>query len=192
MSVFSAHAQHNSRVSLCSPKWSSDRWGLIALFAKGRSFELFGEGRAAPVVLGDKVVGREDVSMKLEESTLWNTSVQFLSVCSALSIALLFDSHCTNNNKQRFNAFLRGMKAEDERYIEVLAPDLPCFAGTQLAINIKLRRALTSAGEAHPDVAVVGGAVLRQARQEKERTCRASSSWPSRLEGDGARRASNS
>ena len=36
------------------------------------------------------------------------------------------------------------------RRTELLAQDLPCFAGIQLAIDITLRTPLTSAGEAHP------------------------------------------
>ena len=54
-----------------------------------------------------------------------------------------------------FNAFLRdmnvGVPARDGRRIEVLAQDLPCYAVTQLAIDITLRAPLTSAGEAHPE-----------------------------------------
>ena len=51
-----------------------------------------------------------------------------------------------------FNAFLRdmnvGVPATDTRRIEVLAQDLPCFAGAQLAVDIMLRSALTRNGEA--------------------------------------------
>ena len=47
----------------------------------------------------------------------------------------------------RYSAFLRdmnvGVRAPDERVIEVLAQDLPCFGGAQLAIDIKLRCALS-------------------------------------------------
>ena len=43
-----------------------------------------------------------------------------------------------------------GVPATDTRRIEVLAQDLPCFAGAQLAVDITLRSALTSNGEAQP------------------------------------------
>ena len=73
-----------------------------------------------------------------------------------------------------FNAFLRdmnvGVPASDGRRIEVFAQDLPCYAGTQLAIDITLRALLTSAGEAHPGAADTDGAVLIQARRDKETT----------------------
>ena len=53
-----------------------------------------------------------------------------------------------------FNAFLRdrnvGVPADDPRRIEVLAQDLPCFAGAQLAVDITLRSVLTSNGEPRP------------------------------------------
>ena len=72
-----------------------------------------------------------------------------------------------------FNVLLRDMNvdvpASDGRRIEVLAQDLPCFSGTQLAIDITLRSPLTSAGEAHPNAADTDGAVLFQARRETER-----------------------
>ena len=45
-----------------------------------------------------------------------------------------------------------------------------CFSGTHLAIDITLRSPLTSAGEAHPSAADTDGAVLLQARRDKERT----------------------
>ena len=52
----------------------------------------------------------------------------------------------------RQNVFLRDMNinvaAQDSRRIEVLAQDLPCFSGAQLAVDITLRSALTSNGEA--------------------------------------------
>ena len=60
--------------------------------------------------------------------------------------------------------------AQDSRRIEVLAQDLPCFSGAQLAVDITLRSALTSNGEAHPQAADVDGAVLIQARHDKEST----------------------
>ena len=62
----------------------------------------------------------------------------------------------------KFNAFLRdmnlGVHGDDERRIEVLAQDLPCFKGAQLAVDITLRSALSASGEAQP-----GAAVLAQA-----------------------------
>ena len=63
-----------------------------------------------------------------------------------------------------------GVPARDGRRIEVLAQDLPCYAGTHLAIDITLRAPLTSAGEAHPGAADTDGAVLIQARKDKETT----------------------
>ena len=71
----------------------------------------------------------------------------------------------------RYNAFLRDMNvcvpANDERRIEVLAQDLPCFGGTQLAVDITLRSA---SGEPQPHAADVDGAVLLTARRDKEAT----------------------
>ena len=57
--------------------------------------------------------------------------------------------------------------ALDSRRIEVLAQDLPCFSGAQLAVDITLCSALTSDGEAH-QAADVDGAVLILARHDKE------------------------
>ena len=54
----------------------------------------------------------------------------------------------------RFNALLRdmnvGVPAADNRRIEILAQDLPCFGGAQLAVDVTLRGVLSSAGEPHP------------------------------------------
>ena len=51
----------------------------------------------------------------------------------------------------KFNACLRDMNlsvpGNDERRIEVLAQDVPCFNGAQLAIDITLRSALGASGE---------------------------------------------
>ena len=58
--------------------------------------------------------------------------------------------------------------ATDERRIEVLAQDLPCFGGSQLAIDVTLRSALGRTGEAQPNAAATDGAVLTQARVDKE------------------------
>ena len=74
----------------------------------------------------------------------------------------------------RFNAFMRdmniGVGATDGRRIEVLAQDLPCFGGAQLAVDVTLRCALTRTGEPHPHAADVDGAVLVKARHDKETT----------------------
>ena len=72
----------------------------------------------------------------------------------------------------RFNAFLRdmniGVGANDGRRIEVLAQDLPCFGRAQLAVDATLRCALARTGEPHPRAADEDGAVLAQARHDKE------------------------
>ena len=72
----------------------------------------------------------------------------------------------------RFDAHLRDMNvdvaASDGRRIEVLAQDLPCFGGAQLAVDITLRCVLTRAGEPHRNAADVDGAVLVDARRDKE------------------------
>ena len=60
----------------------------------------------------------------------------------------------------RYNALLRDMN------IEVLAEDLPCFGGAQLAVDITLRSVLGSSGEPQPHAA----AVLSTARKDKEAT----------------------
>ena len=63
-----------------------------------------------------------------------------------------------------------GVRASDERRNEVLAQDLPCFGGAQLAIDITLRGVLSSFGEPHSNAADVDGAVLARARADKEAT----------------------
>ena len=72
----------------------------------------------------------------------------------------------------KFNAALRdmnlGVPGADERWIEVLAQDLPCFGGAQLAIDITLRSALCATGEPQPGAAEVDGAVLVRAWRDKE------------------------
>ena len=74
----------------------------------------------------------------------------------------------------KFNAFLRdmnlGVRGDDERRIEVLVQDLPCFTGAQLAVDITLRSTLSASGEAQPGAAEEDGAVLAQARRDKEAT----------------------
>ena len=52
-----------------------------------------------------------------------------------------------------------GVPSADERRIEVLAQDLPCF-GAQLAVDVTLRSPLRSTGEPHPNAADVNGAML--------------------------------
>ena len=72
----------------------------------------------------------------------------------------------------KFNALLRDMNvrvaSSDARWIEVLAQDLPCFGGSQLAVDVTLRSALTRSGEAQPGAAEEDGAILLQARVDKE------------------------
>ena len=72
------------------------------------------------------------------------------------------------------SAFLKDLNvnvsAEDSRRIEVFAQDLPCYGGVQLAVDVTLRSVLTGEGEAHPGAADSDGAVLAQARHDKERT----------------------
>ena len=58
--------------------------------------------------------------------------------------------------------------ASDEREIEVLASGLPLHHGGQLAVDITLRCALNSFGEATPNAATVNGATLFRARRDKE------------------------
>ena len=73
----------------------------------------------------------------------------------------------------RQNVFPRDMNvnvlAQDSRQIEVLAQG-PCHGGIQLAVDITLRSAVSCVGEAHPHAADHDGAVLLQARQDKEAT----------------------
>ena len=61
-----------------------------------------------------------------------------------------------------------GRPGGDERRIEVLAQDLLCFDGAQLAVDITLRTALCATGEPQPGAAEVCGAVLVRARRDKE------------------------
>ena len=60
--------------------------------------------------------------------------------------------------------------ANDGRRIEVLAQDLPCFGGAQLAVDVTLRCALARTGEPHSRGADEDGTVLAQARHDKETT----------------------
>ena len=74
----------------------------------------------------------------------------------------------------RYNAYLRdmniGVSSGDERRVEVLAQDLPCFGGAQLAVDVTLVSALCSSGEPQPHAAEVDGVVLERARHVKEAT----------------------
>ena len=58
--------------------------------------------------------------------------------------------------------------SSDARRIEVLAQDFPCFGGSQVAVDVTLRSALTRSGEAQPGAAEEDGAILLQARVDKE------------------------
>ena len=75
----------------------------------------------------------------------------------------------------RFNALLRdmnvGVAASDARRIEVLAQNLPCFRGSQLAVDVTLRSALGCSGETQQGAADIDGAILLQARRDKETSC---------------------
>ena len=62
-----------------------------------------------------------------------------------------------------------GVPAADNRRIEILAQDLPCFGGAQLAVDVTLRGCLSSAGEPHPRAADIDGVILSEARRDKER-----------------------
>ena len=72
-----------------------------------------------------------------------------------------------------FNTFLRdmiiGVRAADDRRI-VLAQDLPCFGGAQLAVDVTLCGVLSGAGEPHPHAADVDAAVLLEVQRDKETT----------------------
>ena len=72
----------------------------------------------------------------------------------------------------RLNAKLRDMNidvpATDERAIEVLASGLELNHGAQLAVDITVRSAVTACGRARPNAAAVDGAVLEEARHQKE------------------------
>ena len=71
----------------------------------------------------------------------------------------------------RQNVFVRDVNVEvgvdDARQIEVLAQDLLCYGGVQMAVDITLRSVLTCQGEAHAHAAD-DGAMLTKARADKE------------------------
>ena len=56
----------------------------------------------------------------------------------------------------------------DEREVEVLAAGPPIRHGAQLAVDITLRSVLTCCGAPRPNAAAVNGAILTQARRDKE------------------------
>ena len=74
----------------------------------------------------------------------------------------------------RYNAYFRDTNIEvstmDELRVEVLAQDLPCFGGAQLAVDVTLVSASCSTGEPQPHAAEVDGAVLGRAPHVKEAT----------------------
>ena len=55
-----------------------------------------------------------------------------------------------------------------EREVEVLDSSLPLQHGSQLAVDVILRCALTACGRARPNAATVDGAVADAARRDKE------------------------
>lgn len=74
----------------------------------------------------------------------------------------------------RWNVYLRdlnvGVRAADERRLEILAQGLPCFNGVQLAVDATLRCALSTSGAPRPRAAREDGAALDDARVQKEQT----------------------
>ena len=58
--------------------------------------------------------------------------------------------------------------ADDERCIEVVASGLPLYHGAQLAVDITLRCAVSSSGEARLGAACVDAIVCTNARADKE------------------------
>ena len=72
----------------------------------------------------------------------------------------------------RVNVKLRDMNvsvsAQDHREVEVLASGLPLQHGSQLAVDVTLRCALTASRRARPNAATVNGAVADAARRDKE------------------------
>ena len=90
----------------------------------------------------------------------------------------------------RVNVKLRDMNVtvsvQDEREVEVLASGLPLQHGSQLAMDVTLRCALTACGRARPNAATVDGAVADAARGVTWW------SWPLRQEGAGVRRLTTS
>ena len=81
---------------------------------------------------------------------------------------------CRETGARGNNAFMRDMNVSvptsDVRRIEMLAQDMPCFGGAQLAVDVTLRSALTKNGEAQPSAAEEDGAILLQTRVDKENT----------------------
>ena len=60
--------------------------------------------------------------------------------------------------------------AGDGRRIDVLASGLPCYSGAQLAVDVTLRSTLTKYGEPRARTPWQDGAVLKDARRDKETT----------------------
>ena len=81
----------------------------------------------------------------------------------------------------RFNTMLRDMNinvsADDHRSIEVLASGLPLHHGAQIAVDITLRCALRSCGNAHVHAAVMNGASLSWPEPVKRKRESTSNSW---------------
>ena len=72
----------------------------------------------------------------------------------------------------RQNVKLRDMNiavsAGDERELEVLASDLSCRFGAQLAIDVTLRSPVSASGQPHPRTATDDGHTANSARADKE------------------------
>ena len=87
------------------------------------------------------------------------------------------------------------VRGDDKRCIEVVASGLPLYHGAQLAVDITMRCAVSSSGEARPGAARVDGIVCMNARADKEPKYselpagdRCSSWLPWRPEGDGVQK----
>ena len=76
----------------------------------------------------------------------------------------------------RANVKLRDMnvavRGDDERCFEVVASGLPPYHGAQLAVDITMRCAVLSSGEARPVAARVDGIMCMNARADKEQKYR--------------------
>ena len=75
--------------------------------------------------------------------------------------------------KVQTDVFLRNLNMavhpSDNRRIEVIASELPCFAGAQLAIDVTLRTSCTARGAPKSRADVSNGVVCDAARYDKER-----------------------
>ena len=105
-------------------------------------------------------------------STLWDGTEQ---------VALTRDaSRATAGDVERTSARIDmnvGVRATDDRKIEVLAQDLPCFGGE----HVTLRNTVGRNGEARPHATEVDRAVLLQARTDKEIRYPELTTWRCRL-----------